>query len=336
MPSFCMDAKCCRIVDSYFCCASWIMFSSMATSRRCSSCLSCSWLISSGTAGGIAESVSPQPAPAAFDGVALTTLAASTSSPEASSSLAAPAALAAPGSRAFIVILWVRRFALAWAKRSSNSSQAALKPARCVSNFPPDFDPPATARNKLSTGLPFESMECTPAVASPDQSASSLRAWQTPASGKPSRLANFLTFRRLEVFPTSRGKSWPAFACSSRTAQGSAMAGRAFFSSSPSGKSFFIGVVLTSCFDGVCVCFTTWPSSSSAPGDLASSSAGLALSSGSSLSSSCKRSSRSCTSRGGAGTSGPSMKDPCMVSSVVSRSSSSLASDSCRRYTPVR
>mmetsp|Transcript_70423 Transcript_70423/g.209958 ORF Transcript_70423/g.209958 Transcript_70423/m.209958 type:complete len:235 (-) Transcript_70423:349-1053(-) len=140
---------------------------------------------------------------------------------------------------------------------------------------------------------------------------------------------------RLEVFPTSKGKSWPRFACSSRKAQGSAMAGSAFFGSPPSGMSFFMGV-LASCFEGDCVCFTTCPSSSSlGSGDLASASPDLTTSSGSSLSSSCSRSSRSWTSRGGAGTNGPSMQDPCIVSSVMSRSSRSLASDSCRRYTPV-
>mmetsp|Transcript_82032 Transcript_82032/g.214017 ORF Transcript_82032/g.214017 Transcript_82032/m.214017 type:complete len:200 (-) Transcript_82032:311-910(-) len=55
---------------------------------------------------------------------------------------------------------------------------------------------------------------------------------------------------------------------------------------------------------------------------------------GISRSSSCKRSSRSWTSLGGAGTMGPSMP-PRVCSSVSMMSSSSLASDSWSRYTPV-
>mmetsp|Transcript_41086 Transcript_41086/g.118725 ORF Transcript_41086/g.118725 Transcript_41086/m.118725 type:complete len:328 (-) Transcript_41086:296-1279(-) len=225
---------------------------------------------------------------------------------------------------------------MACAKRSSNSSQAALKPAFCVSYLPPGFEVPATARNTESTGFPLDSIGCNPAFASTPQSASSSNAAQTPASGRPSRLVNFLVFKRLEVLPTSRGTSWPRFACSSKGAQGSAMAGSAFFSSTPSAPSFFMGV-LASCLAGVCACFTTWPSSSSSAPPLSSASSGLAFSSGRSLSSSCRRSSRSWTSRGGAGTRGPSMQAlPWSASSVIIRSSRSLASDSCRRYTPVR
>mmetsp|Transcript_115941 Transcript_115941/g.322864 ORF Transcript_115941/g.322864 Transcript_115941/m.322864 type:complete len:223 (+) Transcript_115941:793-1461(+) len=221
------------------------MFSSMATSRRCSSCRS----LSSFASGGQGVETSICCGVATFTGVALITWLRSPSPSEASPSLASAAAGVvgeAPGSFAFIVRRKDRRFAEAAAKRSSNSSHAALNPARCVSYLPPDLRWPATAKNNDSTGCPAVSMGATPTAASPLQRASSERASHKPGSGKPSALASsFLEFMRLQVLPTSRGKSWPTVACSSRRAHGSVRAGTIFFISalaSASSRPFFVGV----------------------------------------------------------------------------------------------
>mmetsp|Transcript_101809 Transcript_101809/g.288199 ORF Transcript_101809/g.288199 Transcript_101809/m.288199 type:complete len:261 (-) Transcript_101809:315-1097(-) len=163
-----------------------------------------------------------------------------------------------------------------------------------------------------------------------------------PISGRASRFASsFLALSRLCELPTSSGWSAPSVACSSRAAQGSSSiaAETSVFLSVPTTASsaaafFSAGVFTSSFFDGVCLSssslsFSFSFSSSSTSRDFALSSSGIPFSS------SCSRLSRSWTSLGGAGTSGPSWVTPCMESSVASRSSSSRESDSWSRYTPV-
>mmetsp|Transcript_31669 Transcript_31669/g.84729 ORF Transcript_31669/g.84729 Transcript_31669/m.84729 type:complete len:320 (-) Transcript_31669:558-1517(-) len=319
------------MVASYFCWASCIMFSSSAT------CCRFSWRASSkGTPGA--------PQASSRRGVDITWSGMCGGRPASSSEASPPApwpggvagAPPAPGHLCAPALRRRRRLALAATNRSSNSSHAPLKPARWTSKRPPDFSRPATARKSDSTGWPASSRGAALSAEGPLQSASSESTSPRPRSGRPSALRrSFFSLSLLHVLPTSRGASLTSpGACSSSSAQGSSPAARATTlagapkagaGAAPSGGGS------SSCCSGVVQPPTGVGGARAPPGSASGSGDAWGPSptgGGSSRSSSCSRSSRSWTSRGGAGTSGapelPSSRQPPSASSR----SSSAASDS--------
>mmetsp|Transcript_10020 Transcript_10020/g.22428 ORF Transcript_10020/g.22428 Transcript_10020/m.22428 type:complete len:205 (+) Transcript_10020:1061-1675(+) len=170
-----------------------------------------------------------------------------------------------------------------------------------------------------STGFPTESIGAALVDISPLHKASSESCPQRPASGMPAPFVkSCLAFKRREVLPTSKAQLVPTASCSSSSAHGSGP-GR------PATNGVCPGATM-----GVAATFLCGVSPTAT-----TSSHGASGSSGISRRSSCSRLSRSWTSFGGAGTRGPSQWPSCNVASSARRLSSSRASDSCKRYTPV-